>query len=488
MRKQTKLWAQARRVALASQLLVATGLVAAQASPGDNASAAGNGNGNTAASINAAAVQDSDFGRMFGNLPAYTAPDALLVSLAETMRDPNAAINDNATPPKPSGFTYVGQFLDHDMTLDVTPLGSANIDISGMSNGRTARLDLDSMYGGGQVGSPQLYDGNRFKFSTPNGFEDFQRSESGQAVLVEGRNDENLVLAQIHIAFQKFHNKLIDQGMSFTEAQQTVRRHWQWVVVHDLLPEFVGQDVVDRFLSHNGAGKPTFKREFFKVRNKNRPMMPVEFSVAAYRFGHSMVRLAYVMPTGSVTKTQVFNLAANDLRGGRPIPPNLKIDFNNFFDVPGNPIPPGRNISRKIDALLSVSLFNLPIGPVVPAEPPAVTSLAERNLLRSKRLGLPSYQAVAAAMGITPYTNAELGLTDPGFGGEAPLWFGILKESELREGGKRLGPTGGRIVAEVILGLIEADKDSYFNTPQAWQPMTANFNMGSLLRFAGAVE
>ena len=362
-----------------------------------------------------------------------------------------------------------------------------------MVNGRTAKLDLDSMYGGGQVGSPQLYDGAKFKFSSPNGFEDLQRAESGQAVLVEGRNDENLVIAQIHIAFQKFHNAWIDQGLSFSQAQKMVRWHWQWIVVHDFLPHIVGQDTVDALINYNGAGKPNFMGTFYKPGDPNRPMMPIEFSSAAYRFGHSMVRLAYVLPTGSITKTQVFNATGNDLHGSRPIPPNLKIDFNNFFDIPGFPTPPGRNISRKIDGLISASLFNLPIGPVVPPDPPAVTSLAQRNLLRGKRLGLPSYQDVAVAMGLTPYTNAQLdptgtlGLANPAWGGMAPLWFGILKESEIAENGARLGPTGRRIVAEVILGIIDADKDSYFHSPQAWAPAGGSFGIADLLVFGGAV-
>jgi hypothetical protein len=438
------------------------------------------------------AKQSTDFGRMFPGVAAFQPDDQLLVNLAAAMRDPNLAVNDNPNG-TPSGFTYLGQFLDHDLTLDATPLGDANIDTDAMVNGRTARLDLDSMYGGGQIGSPQLYDGAKFKFSSPNGFEDLQRTPGGQAVLVEGRNDENLVIAQLHIAFQKFHNAWIDQGLSFSEAQQMVRWHWQWIVVHEFLPHILGQDTVDSLIAYNGAGKPRFTGTLYDAGDKKRPMMPIEFSAAAYRFGHSMVRLAYVMPTGSTTKTQVFNAAGNDLHGSRPIPPNLKIDFNNFFDIPGNPVPPGRNISRKIDGLISASLYNLPIGPVVPSDPPAVTSLAERNLLRGKRLGLPSYQDVATAMGLTPYTNAQLdpdgtlGLTNPAWGGKVPLWFGNLKESELSENGVRLGPTGRRIIGEVVIGIIDADKDSYFHSPQPWTPAGGSFGMADLLLFAGAL-
>lgn len=428
-----------------------------------------------------------DFGRLFPTLAPFQPDDTLLVDLAEDMRDPNAAINDNPNA-TPSGFTYLGQFLDHDITLDATPLAEASTDLSNMVNGRTARLDLDSMYGGGPSANPELYDSQgRFLFATPNGFEDMQRDANGKAVLVEGRNDENMVIAQFHIAFQKFHNHYIDEGLSFAQAQKMVRWHWQWIIVHDFLPEIVGQDTIDEYLSYNGAGKPIYHSDFYRPGNPNDPQMPIEFSVAAYRFGHSMVRLAYVMPTGSTTKTQVFNASGNDLHGGRVIPTNLKINFNNFFNIPGVATPPGRNISRKIDSLLSAGLFNLPIGPVIPPNPPAVTSLAERNLLRGKRLGLPSYQDVADRMGITPYTNAELGLFDPAWNDEAPLWYGILKESELSENGVRLGPTGRHIVAEVILGLINADQSSYFNSPQAWIPEGGEYHISDLLDEAGAL-
>lgn len=371
----------------------------------------------------------------------------------------------------------------------VEPLGSADRNLFGLLNNRTARLDLDSVYGGGLQGSPQLYDAQgRFLFSTPNGFEDFQRDPTtGVAVLVEGRNDENLIIAQLHIAFQKFHNHYIDQGLRFKAAQQMVRWHWQWIVVHEFLPTIVGQDVVDRFLTRDRQGRPKVKQEFFRPGNSNRPMMPIEFAVAAYRFGHSMVRNAYVL---NEVGAPIFNAAGTDLRGSRPIPPELEINFDNFFQIPGGP--PPRNVFRKIDSLLSPNLFILPVGPVVaPADTPIVQSLALRNLLRGSRLGLPSYQDVATAMGIAPLGNDQLGLADPAWGGKAPLWYGILKESEILNNGAKLGPTGGRIVAEVILGLIDADDDSYFSARRPWAPKDGStpgtFFMHDLLRLAGAL-
>jgi len=435
--------------------------------------------------------RETDFGRMFPRLRPFQPNEALLATLAEQMRDPAPGAAEGNNPDlKGAGFTFLGQFLDHDLTLMVEPLGTADRNLFGLLNNRTARLDLDSVYGGGLQGSPQLYDRRgRFLFSTPNGFEDFQRDPAtGVAVLVENRNDENLIIAQLHVAFQKFHNHYIDQGMRFKEAQQMVRWHWQWIVVHEFLPTIVGQDVVDRFLTRDRFGRPKVKFEFFRVGNSNRPMMPVEFAVAAYRFGHSQVRNAYAMNEAGATA--IFNADGTDLRGSRPIPPELEIDFINFFQIPGGP--PPRNVFRKIDSLISPNLFILPIGPVVAsADTPVVQSLALRNLLRGARLGLPSYHDVATAMGITPLSNEMLGLTDPAWGGKAPLWYGILKESEVLHNGARLGPTGGRIVAEVILGLIDTDDDSYFNARRPWAPKDGStpgtFFMHDLLRLAGAL-
>jgi len=444
-----------------------------------------------------------DFGRMFPQLAPFQPPEALLVNLAASMKDPNAPENDNPAG-NPSIFTYIGQFADHDMTLMTPPLDEADSDLGALTNARTPRFDLDSMYGGGLQGSPNLFDaaGHFVTVVNANGVEDLQRGSDGTAVLVEGRNDENLVICQIHIAFQRFHNHYVDAGYSFSDAQTLVRWHWQWILVHDYLPEVVGQSAVDSFLSYNGAGKPKVTYQNYKPGNPNRPMMPVEFSAAAFRFGHSMVRLAYVMPTGSVTKTQVFNAAQNDLHGSRPIPANLKIDFHNFVDVPGSPGAPGRNVFRKIDALVSASLYALPVNPpvVAPADTPLVTTLPARNLLRGARLGLPSYQDVATAMGIAPLgltalsnpnATPPIDFTDPAWGGGAPLWYGLLKESELLTNGQTLGPTGGRIVAEVMLGLIDKDKTSYFSAPQAWVPQDGSipgeFHIFDLLALAGSL-
>ena len=212
--------------------------------------------------------------------------------------------------------------------------------------------------------------------------------------------------------------------------------------------------------------------------------MPVEYSGAAYRFGHSMIRAEYEVQDGHTVP--IFGQDGyEDLRGNRQIPASLWIDWNYFFEIPGMNTPDDRNMARLIDTQMSLPLFKLPSTVVAPTAG-AIVALAERNLLRGKRLGLPAGQDVATAMGIKPLTNAQLGLTEPGWKNKAPLWFYILKESELL-GGKKLGPVGGRIVAEVILGLLGLDKTSYFNANPSFTP-GPNYKMGDFILAADAID
>jgi hypothetical protein len=213
-------------------------------------------------------------------------------------------------------------------------------------------------------------------------------------------------------------------------------------------------------------------------------MMPIEYSVGAYRFGHSMVRAEYEM--NDEVPIPFFGSPGHDLRGSRPIPARARADWNYFFDLPGVSAPDDRNLTRLIDTKLALPLAELP-PTVVQHVDGAILSLAHRNLLRGKRLGLPAGQDVAKAMGVAPISNDRLGLTDPGWNGRAPLWFYVLKEAELQYGGAHLGTVGGRIVAETILGILSADKSSYLNAGPTWRPSAGDFRMGDLLLLAGAV-
>ncbi|PSR17789.1 hypothetical protein C8255_10695 [filamentous cyanobacterium CCP3] len=319
---------------------------------------------------------------------------------------------------------------------------------------------------------------------------DLARNSQGTALLGDPRNDENLIVSQLHLAFVKFHNAMIDKlkadgvnpGQLFDEAQKLVRWHYQWIVLHEFLPLLVGQNVVDTVLKRG--------RRFYSTFWRREPYIPVEFSVAAYRFGHSQVRGGYrindnfagaiFVPPGS---------GGNDLSSGKPLPPERAMDWRNFFKLSETGTP---QLSQRIDATISRPLFQLPFIPPNMASNPA--SLAQRNLLRHLTFGLPSGQTVARRMGIAPLSAADLAdvaAIDAGLAKSTPLWFYVLREADKRADGRSLGPLGGRIVAEVFIGLLQADELSYLCQQPSWRPTLGeggDFKMADLLKFAGVGE
>ncbi|MFI7493785.1 heme peroxidase family protein [Kocuria sp. M4R2S49] len=435
------------------------------------------------------------FGVMFPKLSGFAPDDALLEHLAHRMIDRTPPLSDVSlsndgfdNPDMPAGFAYLGQFIDHDMTLDLTALPEQQVDPKGLTNFDTPFFDLGSVYGRGPAADPQLYDPadpRRMRIgATPDGLADLPRHADGTAVIGDHRNDENLIVCQLHLAFLQLHNRFVDSGASFEEARRLTRWHFQWLIVHDFLPHVVGRPLVESMLGTDGRGAVTVDRRFYKPGNPGRPMMPIEYSVGAYRFGHSMVRAEYEMHD-EVTMP-FFGLPGHDLRGARPIPSTARADWNYFFEIPGMSAPDDRNMTRLIDTKLALPLAELPPTVVKHADG-AILNLAQRNLLRGKRLGLPAGQDVARAMGVTPIPNDRLGLTERGWNGRAPLWFYVLKEAELT-GGRTLGPVGGRIVAEVILGILSLDRSSFLNAATPWTPATTPFACGDLLRMAGVVR
>jgi hypothetical protein len=336
-----------------------------------------------------------------------------------------------------------------------------------------------------------------------NGVLDLGRDGNGRAIIPDRRNDENLIITQFHKAVSQFHNKIVDyvrsQGVRpewvFETARRLTRWHYQWAVIHDFLPRFVQTPKLDELIGPNGtvykevAGKPpVINLNYYKPTNRDdRPFMPVEFAVAAYRFGHSIIRPFYVLNSSGVV--DIFGSGSRNLNGGRPIPADLVIEWKNI--LPTDPTFAARP-PRKIDTKLSIPLSTLPDSAVPP--PDMTRALAVRNTLRGKHVGLPSGQQVARAMRVNVLSNATLGLdNDPGWGGEAPLWFYILKEAELSPyNAERLGPVGGRIMAETLVGLLQRDPNSYLYLNAAWKPAppiapkTGEFGFVDLLKFAGA--
>ncbi|WMJ09386.1 heme peroxidase family protein [Nitrosomonas sp. sh817] len=481
--------------------------------------------------------EQGKFGRMFPSLPPFATDnkqikDALkelgkkggimdAMESMDVMANPNLArdlivnpalnTNNPNNPNLSAGMTFLGQFLDHDITFDPTSSLERQSDPESIQNFRTPLFELDSMYGSGPGASPHLYDqspaGEGIKFYleeipgsgavSADGSTrfDLPRNNQGTALLGDPRNDENLIVSQLHLAMLRFHNAVVDYvkaefGLSnpdevFAEAQRLVRWHYQWIIVHEFLEKTVGKPLVDDILN-NG-------RKFYKWRNQ--PYIPVEFSAAAYRFGHSQVRPSYRSnfgPTPSDVNSHVFKLIFNDglpdgpdpddLRGGKRAPSRF-IDWQTFFDFGDGNVRP----NKKIDTKLSTVLFDLP---GVRGE---FQSLAQLNLLRGLTFSLPSGQSVAKAMNLPVLDATDLAdLVDLKLHLRTPLWFYILREAEVKQNGERLGPVGGRIVAEVFIGLLQGDSMSYLKQDPEWTPtlpsaVADNFKMTDLLKFAGVV-
>jgi len=190
--------------------------------------------------------------------------------------------------------------------------------------------------------------------------------------------------------------------------------------------------------------------------------IPLEFADAAYRYGHAQIRHRYQL-NRQTDPVPLFP----DLLGFRPVPREHLVDWTLFFDAPGAT---SAQRSKKIDGRLVRALIQLPVAVTGECEIEDYHSLAVRDLQRGQGVGLPSGEAVARHIGIVPLTEEQVGLASTGWRGETPLWYYVLREADACTGGHRLGPVGGRIVTEVLVGLIDADATSYRQGDQEWRP------------------
>ncbi len=441
-------------------------------------------------------VEESKYGRMFPDLASPKSDENILLILGRSGSVMDAAATSNTSgqnggtasdnPRIPAGFTFLGQFIAHDITADRSLL-LHHARLKELRNFRTPRFDLESLYGAGPTGSPYLYDlddADKFLIGLNDQKEpkDLPRNQQGRALLGDPRDDVHLIISQLHLAFLKFHNAIIDylrtRGVTasevFGEAQRLVRWHYQWIVVNEFLPLTVGEALMDDILT-NGL-------KFYAFGE--RPYIPVEFADAAYRFGHSQVRSIYMLNEYGA-QGQVFP----DCAGTCPVLHDRIVNWAYFFNVDDQHPP---QASKRIDTLLAHALIDLPTPVVGETEIAEQHSLAYRDLVRGEALDLPSGEAIARVMGVEPLSKEEVGLQQLGWISETPLWYYILRESEVRNNGAYLGEVGGRIVAEVLLGLLAGDPSSYFNAADNWQPelpaaQIGQFSVADLLRFAKAV-
>jgi hypothetical protein len=431
-----------------------------------------------------------------------------LTELGRAMVDDGSRVSDE----RPeilvdSGYTYFGQFIAHDLTKDVSSVDDAwRKEPEELENLQTPRLDLSTLYGGGPEVSPQLYEGDgvRLKVSHRQNRRrsfDIHVAANGACVAADERNAENLILRQMTAVFARLHNFAVEQLRGevadakalFARARLRTQWQYQWLVCRDYLPTLLDPAVYQDVFVH---GRSTIRWNTFSV--------PIEFAAAAMRFGHAMVRPNYLFSFGQEMRLpQIFGRTSEQ----GPLNKELEINWGFFFQGAGD----GRAVtSRPIDTRLAPPFQALPddlIGVAQIACPhlrlaknPA--ELAVRTLLRGAGLRLASGQSAAGTLRESVLGEEELSqnfegqetvqgriLRETGLARNTPLWYYILKESEVRHNGNRVGALGSRIIAETLAAALRADPDSYLNRagkgelPPAWRFVGANLQFYGLSEF-----
>jgi hypothetical protein len=435
----------------------------------------------------------------------------------------------------PAGFTYLGQFIDHDLTFDKTDvmLGT-NVTPAQLLQARSPSLDLDSLYGAGP-GDPEsakFYeaDGLHLKMGkttgpTKNGF-DLPRgagntdAKKRKAIIPDPRNDENLAVAQTHLAMIRFHNRVVDTQLGgvpaaqkFAAAREIVTKHYQWMIRTDYLPRIAKAAVVNDVFNN---GRKAFE---MGVVPTEVPTMPIEFSIAGFRLGHAMVRANYnwnkVFDNGGGTLDLLFTFSATG--GNLGLDTRLAsiwiADFRRLYDFgeankPGLTVPASKfNRAMRIDTRIVDPLQHLPpqtVGlPNNTGFNDVRRNLAFRNLTRAKMVKLATGQQMATflknkGVNLTKLTKAQIrnGNNGADLGDltqaqreavlkNTPLWFYVLREAEL-SGGKLSG-VGARIVAETFHRAIEGSNHSIVRDTTfqpSLGPNNTTFRMVDLLLFA----
>lgn len=453
------------------------------------------------------------FSKLFPDLTPLSVSEeeaAVLGGLGGIMHDQGNSSPDSSIP---AGYTFFAQFVDHDITLDVVtdlhgnPL--PNAEISKLPNLRSPSLDLDCIYGFGPEASPHLYNPDApGRLLTGNAINpnDVPRNAEGRALIGDPRNDENLFVSQLQLLFLRFHNRVLDSLVAevaaeerFIEAQKLVRYHYQYLVLNDFLKRVCDPKIYQFALNRLKNGKYPI---FYKPDKCHRLPMPVEFSVAAYRFGHSMVRSNYAV-NGGYPSVELFDEEFGT-EGFSAVPQKLTVDWRFLLEV-DDCLPPLK--SKAIDHLLADELIKLPV-PVVGEAPVNDRSLAFRNLLRGNVLALPSGQAIAQALHDGGYNDigADFDLefdAIPGWADidptlrqklaeQTPLFFYMMREAGVK-GGTQLGRVGSAVLLEVFLGMLTYCKTTYINAEgYDWSPDECiarngadQFELADIVRYAG---
>lgn len=405
-----------------------------------------------------------------------------LRALAEAMRNDTAP---QAVSNIPAAYTYLGQFIAHDMTHM-----SAYADYGKEINLRSHALDLDSLFGAippeGKVsGEVKCTDGVCIGQTSAGRYEDLPRSATGFPCIADPRNDNNLAVAQLTVAMMKFHQRVCEltKGCSSEEQRTITRRHVQSVVLHDYLPRIIDPDVYCDVMHHGGRKVIFPTDEYGGSTLPGLFQVPVEFAAACFRFGHSMVRhqydwTDYLKGQGASWIRRMVHLGF--IKEGVA---NLKDDWvvDWQYLLGNDPSTQPERFSLSIQSQISGDLTQFSLMDKAWIDPtmfdrlsqPSL-SLAELSLLRGNDLALTSGERLRDLFAdkldqgslipkITPqqmFAIVKPRLRD----GEdeilqqiecrTPLWFYTLREAELHGHLGRLGPVASRVVMETVHASI----------------------------------
>ncbi len=416
------------------------------------------------------------------NLGSSLTHKKVLDALTELAEDMSATTIEDG--PADAGMTFLGQFVDHDITLDATSALGTRIDPATIPNVRTPSLDLDCVYGAGPEASPHLYGADEAEqflvFGRKDNPRDLARTCAGKALIGDPRNDENIIVAQVQAIFIELHNLLMSKRVeggseaddikacahdgiakhvwhdhvspkltNFEEVRRFIRLHYQWIVWCELLPAFIQQECLDWALDANAFGSAG-------------PIMPVEFTGAGYRFGHATTQFEYALTDGA-TPTTILDMLGFGARDA-----SENIDFAKFFSMNGAvKSQKARPVGPKLgDGLLHLPFIHTPVELAEISETLDISqsqNLALRNMVRDRyTYQLASGQQMAARFGVSPVAVPKI-LKDHGFA-KTPLWFYCLQEAEAHGHGKLTG-AGGRLVASVFANLLRQDPTTFLHIP-----------------------
>ncbi|MEC3863158.1 peroxidase family protein [Mesobacterium sp. TK19101] len=475
------------------------------------------------------------FGRMFApaKAPPMILKQSTSVRLGQHMTSRSEA--ERTDTDVPAGYTYLGQFIDHDITRDVTEPSQEGDEAAtdaieattdeALLQGRSPSLDLDSVYGTLTGAKPEFMNGFRFIVGPTSGSPG--AGASGKSILADlprrnqkaqigdDRNDENLAVAQTHLMFLQFHNAVADTlaeanpgsapSTIVTAARDLVTRHYQHIVLHDYLPRILDAGVYDdiivkgnRKVLAQGPGETAF--------------MPLEFSVAGYRLGHSQVREEYEwnvnFSTGGAVVPrparfdQIFRFSggSGDFAGLPTLPTNWVADFRRLYDLSGRAFP---NLAGSVEGPLNMTKaldpYIAPALGILPGMPVGLNNLAMLNLRRGGMRGLPSGQDVSRALpSVRMLTKTQMqSVLDPAFRQtmeslmlyeRTPLWLYILIEAAVVNDGRRLGPLGSTIVADTFLTLVLTSRTSILAPGAHWTPDQAQAALGTAAPIATVAD